>query len=251
MIPWSTPRRITPGRSHQAHDERGRADLGEAPKGPQVHERQGRGDDDRGQSGLGQVGQEPIEEEEQDDDKAGADQSRHLGLGPGLVGHSCAGSADGDGEALEEPGRDVRGPDADHLLVGVDLVAPPGGEARRRCDGVGQRHHRDAHCAEQQGTDVGQLGPRQGRNGNALGERADGLDAVGSEVEDGGDNRHADDGHQDGGHPPGDTRKDQQDRQDAEAGHQRRPIGLVESVEEGAHLADEVVGTGGESEELG
>ena len=90
-----------------ADNERGSSDLGETPEGSQVHQRQGRGDDHSGQSGLRQVGKEPVEEEEQDDDKPGPYKSRHLGLRPGLVGYGRAGAADGDGEALEEPGRDV------------------------------------------------------------------------------------------------------------------------------------------------
>ena len=110
---------------------------------------------------------------------------------------------------------------------------------------------RDAHGAEKERADVGPLGPRQARNGESLGKRADGLHAVGGQVEYCRDDRHADDGHQDGRHPIGEPRQDEQYGQDAEAGQQRRPVGLVEPVEEGAHLADEVVGAGGESEELG
>ena len=139
------------GGGHQADDERGRTDPSEAPERTEVGERQGGGDDDRGQGGLGQVGEEPVEEQEQQDDQPRADHARQLGLGAGLVGHGRAGAADGHREALEEAGRDVRGADADHLLVRVHLVAPAGGEARRRGDGVRQRHQRDPTAPRRRG----------------------------------------------------------------------------------------------------
>ena len=71
-------------------------------------------------------------------------------LGARLLGHRGARAAGRDGEALEEPGGDVGGADADHLLVGVDLVAAPGGEARRGGDRVGERHERDADGRDEQ-----------------------------------------------------------------------------------------------------
>ena len=118
-------------------------------------------------------------------------------------------------------------------------------------DGVRQRYERDSHGADEQGADIGQFGPRQRWDGNAPRERADGLHAMGGQVEHGGDHRHADDSHQNGRHPTGDPGKDEENGQDTEAGHERRSIGLIEPVEEGAHLVDEIVGTGGEPEELG
>ena len=44
------------------------------------------------------------------------------------------------------------------------------------------------------------------------------------------------------GTPPGDPRQDQQHGQHAEPGDQRRPIGLVDPIEEGPNLIDEAVG---------
>ena len=250
-IPWSTPKSMTPAvatRLTTNEDVRTSANRRSAPRSV---ERQSCRDDDRSQSGLGQVGEEPVEEEEQQDDEPRPDNTCQLGLGTGLVGHGRAGAADGHREALEEAGRDVRGADADHLLVRIHLVTSPGGEARRRGDGVRQRHQRDAHRTEQQWADVGQFRPRQRRHGNTLRERADGLHAVRGQVEHGGDNRDADDRNQNGGHPTGEPREDQQHGKGAESGHQRRPVGLVEPADEGPHLADEVVGTGREAEELG
>ncbi len=99
---------------------------------------------------CGQVGEQAVEEQQEHDDDAGAHQPRDLALGARLLGHGRARAAGRHGEALEEPGGDVRGAHADHLLVGLDLVAAPGGEARRRGDGVGQGHERDAHRGDEQ-----------------------------------------------------------------------------------------------------
>ena len=67
---------------------------------------------------MGQVGQEPVEEQEKDGDQARADQSGQLGPGTGLVGHRRARATDRDRKTLEEPCRDIRRADADHLLIG-------------------------------------------------------------------------------------------------------------------------------------
>ena len=51
---------------------------------------------------------------------------------------------------MEEPGRDVRSAHADHLLIGLDLIAAARRETRGGGDRVGQRHERDAHRGDQQ-----------------------------------------------------------------------------------------------------
>ena len=58
----------------------------------------------------------------------GPDQAGQLRLRPGLLGHRGPRAAGADRESLEEPGRDVGGADADHLLVGP---RPPDRCARR------------------------------------------------------------------------------------------------------------------------
>ena len=60
-------------------------------------------------------------------------------------------------------------------MVGVDLVAAPGGEACRSCNRVCQRHQCDAHRPNQGWPDVGPLRPRQCRNRHTLGQRTDRL----------------------------------------------------------------------------
>ena len=102
------------------------------------------GDQHGGQRRLREVLEERGQEHEQRDEDGGAHQTSDLGLGARLRGDGGPRAADRDREALKEAGGDVRRPDADHLLVGVDLVAATGGEARRRRDRVGQRHQHDA-----------------------------------------------------------------------------------------------------------
>ena len=78
---------------------------------------------------------------------SGADHAGQLRLGPGLLGHRGARAAGADREALEQAGGQVGGADADHLLVGVDLLAGAGGEGRGGGDGVGERDQGDAERA--------------------------------------------------------------------------------------------------------
>ena len=89
-MPWSTPKKITPAGGDQADGQRRRPDRGVAAQRAQVHERQGGGDDHGGQGGLGQVGEQPAEGQQQHGDDPGADEPGGLGLGAGLVGHRGA-----------------------------------------------------------------------------------------------------------------------------------------------------------------
>ena len=131
----------------------------------------------------GRSASRPFRKRRSSDDDAGADDAGELALGARLLGHGRARRTGRDGEALEEPGGDVGRPHRHHLLVGVDLVAASRREARGRGDGVGQAHEGDADRAEQERPDVAERGPRQRRSGDALGEHADGVDALGGETE--------------------------------------------------------------------
>ena len=107
---------------------------------------------------------------------------------------------------------------------GVDLVAAPGGEARRRWRWC--RSARRARCRRRRRAsvaDVAALVHGNGRHGEALGQRADRLHALGREVEHGGDDGGAD--HRD--EHRRDLRREirgstEQERQDARPTTQRR-----------------------------
>ena len=71
----------------------------------QVHQRQRRGDHDRRQRRLRQVGEQRVQEQQQHRDEPGADEPGDLGLGPRLLGHGGARAAGRDGEALEQARR--------------------------------------------------------------------------------------------------------------------------------------------------
>ncbi len=148
-MPSSTPSATTPRVATSDSDQRRPPHLGVAPERAEVRQRQRGGDDHTGERRLREIRQERVQEEEQDRDEAGADDAGELRLRARLLRHGGARSAGGDREALEEPGGDVRGADADHLLVRLQLVAAPRREARRGGDRVGERHEHDADRREQ------------------------------------------------------------------------------------------------------
>ena len=182
---------------------------------------------------------------------AGADQPGDLGLGAGLLGDGGARAAHRDREALEEAGGGVGRAHGDHLVVGVHLVAAPGGEARRRRDGVGQRDEDDAHAAAASVPRSAALVQGNEGTGKPWGSVADRLDALRGEVEHGRDDGRADDRDEHRRDLPREPRQAEQQREHAEADHQGGDVGLVEAGEERLDLLDEAVGVGGEAEELG
>ena len=149
-IPCSTPSRITPALAVSETHEGARADREVATEDRHVGQGERRHDHDRREGGLGQVREQRVEEQQQHDHERRADEARHLALGTRLLGDRRARAAGRDGEALEQAGGDVRCAHPDHLLVGLDLVAAPGGEAGGRGDRVGERHERDADRRDQQ-----------------------------------------------------------------------------------------------------
>ena len=82
--------------------------------------------------GCGRLRSRSGASNEQQHDRDRTDHARELALRTGLLGHRGWGTARAHGEPLEEPGRDVRHADADHLLAPVHVVAPPGGEPPTR-----------------------------------------------------------------------------------------------------------------------
>ena len=172
-------------------------------------------------------------------------------FGARLVGHRGARAAHRDGEALEEPGGDVGEADADHLLVGLHLVAVAGGEAARGGDGVGERHHRDADRADEEGADVLPVREGQRRCGHPLGRTPTVATPCGGEVEHGRRDGGADHGDQHGRDPSGDARQDEEHDQHGDTGDEGGGVAAVEPLEEGLELVDEAARVGGEPEELG
>ena len=151
----------------------------------------------------------------------------------------------------KKPAATFDGAHADHLLIGVDLVAAAGGEAGGGGDRVGQRHQRDADRGEEQRSDIGGARPGDGRRGHALGQRTGDRDPLGRQVEHRRDDGGADDGHEHRRDLGGEPGQHQQQREHGDAEHERRPVGLVEVGDELADLVDEPVGVGGEAEQLG
>ena len=95
--------------------------------------------------------------------------------GPGL--------AAADGEALEEPHRQVRNAERDELLVGVHLVAEATGERLRQHARVGQRDHGDTERRGHEPKSLRDPDPGPARQGQSLRQHADGGDAVGLQLE--------------------------------------------------------------------
>ena len=130
------------------------------------------------------------------------------------------------GKPWKKPGGDVRGADADHLLVAPHPLAPTGRERRRRRHRVGQRDDRDGHGAEEQRGQVAHADSGNVKRREALRQHADRLDPVGLQVEqvdrEGGEHHH-DEHPRDLGQQP----IQQQDAdQRGDADHRGRGVGL-------------------------
>ena len=196
-MPCSTPRKMTPALATSESTTALRRTRHASAQGLEVRQRERGDDDDRGERGLREVGEQRVQEQQEHHDEPGADEAGDLALGARLLGDGGPRAARRDREALEEPGGDVRGPDADHLLVRIDLVAAPGGEARRGGDRVGQRDERDSERRDQQRRDVAHLRPGDARRREALRERSDRRDPFVGQAEDGRDRGRADHGDED------------------------------------------------------
>jgi len=69
---------MTPAVATRLMDERRAANACVSTQGAEIHQGQRRCDDDGGQRGLWEVGQQPVEEQEQERDQAGTDQPCRL-----------------------------------------------------------------------------------------------------------------------------------------------------------------------------
>ena len=144
---WRSREHPEHGHPEEGGDRQRELSASHRPQPPhprQVGERQGRGHDHGRKRGLREVAEEPRYDDEHEHDDPRSDQAGDLCLGAGLLGHRGARPAGADRKALEESRGHVRRADADHFLVGLHLVATPGGERRRRRDGVRQRDQGDS-----------------------------------------------------------------------------------------------------------
>ena len=85
-MPSSTPKNTTPAvaTSESTTDDFRTCEV--AAQHLNVHQRQRRGDHHRRERGLGQIREQRVQEQQQDDDQAGADHAGELALGPRLFG---------------------------------------------------------------------------------------------------------------------------------------------------------------------
>ena len=252
-MPGSTPSRATPRKAAIDRQELGLALLPQPDRARDVGEGQRRGDHHGGQGRLGQVPEQAREQHEHEDDQHGAGHAGELGLRAGAFGHRGPGSAGADREALEEAGGQVRGADADHLLVAADLLPGAGGERRRGGDRVRQGHQGDTQGTGEQRPEVGQVHVRDGERREALGQDPDQADAVVGQVEDrrGGDREHHHDEHRRDLRQPPLQHQDQHDPGDADRGRGGHRLAVGQALDEADDLTDQVVGVDLEPEQLG
>ena len=151
----------------------------------EVDQRQRRRDHDRGQRRVRQVGEQPVEEQEQQRDDAGTDEPGELALGARLLGDGGAGTA---GRTWRIPGKARRRCWPTRCRSSPGSASPPrrAGVERRWTtrDRVGQRDERDADRGDEQRPDVADVGPRHAGVGSPSGRVPTVADV---EVEDGGD----------------------------------------------------------------
>ena len=154
-IPCSTPKQDDADGGHEGKRQRALAHPGVAGQDGEVHQGE-RGDDHHGrQRRLRKVGEQRVEEQQEQRRR----EPRPTRPVTWLLAPDC--SATAVREPLVEIAKPWKRPAAMFAapipiisLVGLDLVAASSGEARRRRDGVGERHERDPHCGDEQRSHV-------------------------------------------------------------------------------------------------
>ena len=177
-------------------------------------------------------------------DRGRADEPGDLGLRAGLLRHRGPRAAGADREALEQPGREVRRADADHLPLPVDLLAGASGERRRGRDRVGQRDERDAEGAADQDAQVGEPHVGHGEGREPLGQPPDERHAVVGQVDDRGDGDRQDHGERARPGTRGSHRCSHDDHGEAEQADGQRGthrLAVGHPLDEARELGDEAV----------
>ena len=164
----------------------------------------------------------PGHEEDERDDERRADDAGELRARPGLLGDGGARRRRRDGEPAEKASRDVRDPDARHLLASVHRLAASRGEGARQHRAVGERDERDAGRGQRERTDIRPLEPSERGCGKPLRERSDDRQRIG-QPEDRGDRHGEDDHDQHAGHRRAQPfeREDHDERAHPERGGER------------------------------
>ena len=124
-----------------------------------------------------------------------------------------------DREATEQAAGDVRRAERDQLLVRVDVVAVPRTERAGRPDRFGEGEEDDPERSRDQEDQVAEREVGDAREREAGGDLADGLDALGGQVERG-------------------REDDADDQRDERAGHPRREAPEEQDADQGADAED-------------
>ena len=140
-------------------------------------------DHDRRERRLGEVLEEPGEEEDRQQHRARGDDEQNRRLAARLLGRRGFRQAPGHRESLERTRADVRGAVADHLLARIDPVAALRRVCLRDRDGLREP---DDHDRQGAGDELPDLIPADSRPRHEVepgGNRPDDVDAVALEVE--------------------------------------------------------------------
>ena len=248
----STPKKMTPRVATSESTSALVRTLQVAPQDAEVHQRE-RGDDDHGgERGLGRSASSPLRNSRSTATRPAPTRPVTWLLAPDCSATAVREPLVDTAKPWKKPGGEVGGADADHLLVGLDLVAAPRREGRRRGDGVGQGDERDADRRDQERPDVADARSTGSAGvGTPWGSAPTVFDALVGEAEHGRDDRGADHGHEHRRHAAREAGQHEQHGEAGQADDQRRRVGLVEALDERLALVDEAVGVGREAEELG
>ena len=237
------------GERHHRQRELRASPVEQAPCARDVDQAHDRDDHDRRERRLRQIVHETGSNHQQHRQDAGADQPGDLAARADVLGDGRARAARGDGESLEEPGRDVRDAERRELLVLVDLLAKPARVAARQDARVGERDEGDPDRRREQRLEIVERHIGQPEARQAGRDVADDRHLIG-ETQRRDHGRRADDRDEDTRHLRRDPTQaeDQHERPDAD--RERGRVGLVESCDEVAHSPQEALRVDREPEEL-